>query len=148
MRESCSCILMAILSKTLSFYTMSVSIAVYGVSSQVQWLLQLHCADKVARCIVLDILRDIHILVGARIRTYLDSQKLGLKNLVCLVFILCWFLSPFLGKKKGVKGVICSQDPCVFFSSVYVLLNVVVYLGGFCSCKKHKHQWHVNHIAN
>lgn len=52
------------------------------------------------------------------------------------------------GEKKGGKGVICSQDPCVFFSSVYVVLNVVVYLGGFCSCKKHKHQWHVNHIAN
>lgn len=35
-----------------------------------------------------------------------------------------------------------------FFSSVYVVLNVVVFiLGVFCSCIKHKHQWHVNHVA-
>lgn len=36
-----------------------------------------------------------------------------------------------------------------FFSSVYVVLNVVFYLRGFFrSCIKHKHQWHVNHVAN
>lgn len=33
-----------------------------------------------------------------------------------------------LGKK--VTGVFCSQNPCVFFSSVYVVLNVVVLILG------------------
>lgn len=48
-------------------------------------------------------------------------------------------------------GLFCSQIPCVsFFSSAYVVLNVVVFILGFfffCSCTKHKHQWHVNHVA-
>lgn len=62
----------------------------------------------------------------------------------------CWFLT-VCGKR--VKGVLCSQNPCVFFSYVYVDLNVVVFIFGgvFClfgSCKEHKHQWHVNHVAN
>lgn len=39
----------------------------------------------------------------------------------------CWFLT-VCGKR--VKGVLCSQNPCVFFSYVYVDLNVVVFIFG------------------
>lgn len=75
-----------------------------------------------------------------------------------LCFISCWFLAPFwAGKERWVRMsfvhriLVCA---CVlfclgFFSSVYVVLNVVFYLRGFFrSCIKHKHQWHVNHVAN
>lgn len=65
--------------------------------------------------------------------------------LSCFLFLICsLILSQFWGTR--FKGVVCSQNPCVFLSSVYVVLNVV-YLRGFCSCIKHKHQWHVNHVA-
>lgn len=116
---------------------MSVSIAVYGMSSQVQWLLQLHCADKVARCIVLDTFeRYSHPGWCTYTNIWIqNSQKFVFKTPVCLVFgfILCLFLSPFWGKRG--KGVICSQNPCVFFSSVYVVLNVVFILGVFVPVK-------------
>lgn len=62
-----------------------------------------------------------------------------------LTIIFVVFLQ-FLG--RGVKGVFCSQNLCVFLS-VCVVLNVVLILGGFVfsSCTKHNHQWHVNHNA-
>lgn len=44
------------------------------------------------------------------------------------VFILLLVSYTFLG--RSVKGVFSSQNPCVFFSSVYVVLNVVVFILG------------------
>lgn len=76
---------------------MSVSIAVYGMSSRLQWLSRLHCAGNVARCIVLDFLRDnththTHILVSNNYTRfgYKIARNLVLRPLFlsCLYFVL------------------------------------------------------------
>lgn len=94
---------------------MSVSIAVYGMSSQVQWLLRLHCADKVARCYSPEyFLRDKHILVG--IHTYLD--KIAREFVLKPPLSHCLFASPFFrGNGARVSFVrrilVCFLDPCM-----------------------------------
>lgn len=61
------------------------------MSSQVQWLLLLHCADKVARCIVLDIFErythPAHILVGIHIHIWIQiARNLFFKPLFVMFF--------------------------------------------------------------
>lgn len=87
------------------------------MSSQVQWLLLLHCADKVARCVVLGfvffllILRHTHTLVW-----YMFGNKKS-KNIwflkLCHVFIL--LLVSYSFGDEG-QGYLLFKNPCVFFS--------------------------------
>lgn len=101
---------------------MSVSIAVYGMSSQVQWLLRLHCADKVARCIVLDIF-ERYTHPGWYTYTYIFGYKI-VRNLVFkppFVMFLFLFRVGFLHRFGG-KGVRVSfVHRIIVFVCVYVL---------------------------
>lgn len=80
---------MAILSETFLSYLHNVSIAVYGMSSQVQWLLQLHCADKVAKCTVLDSFERYTYIFGYKI-----GRSLVFKP-VCHVCFFCFWVVGF-----------------------------------------------------
>lgn len=97
--ESCSCIPMAIVSETI--YTLSVSIAVYGMSSQVQWLLHYTVQTRwldVQSCIMF---RHTNPWLASRIHTCLDLQRD--RNLVFkpLFFFHCFlfrFPTPVWGR--------------------------------------------------
>lgn len=82
------------------------------MSSQVQWLLLLHCADKLARCIVWDIFERYTDPGWYTYILHKNSQKVGFKP-VCHVLFGCVFLSHF-GEEGCRVSFMFTESMCVF----------------------------------
>lgn len=78
---------------------------------KVQWLLLLHCADKVARCIVLDV-SDRYTLLGWSTDTHIRIHTARAFGLFSFGFY-CWFLTVFGKKVKGC--LLFTESSCVCF---------------------------------
>lgn len=75
------------------------------MSSQVQWLLLLHCADKVARCIVLGIIFFLLILRHTHTPWFgicLETKSLKNCFLKPMFLFYCWFLTVLGTRVRGV----------------------------------------------
>lgn len=86
------------------------------MSSQVQWLLLLHCADKVARCIVQGIIFFLFILRHTHTPWFgicLETKSLEKLFFKTRVFIL--LLVSYSFGDEG-QGCLLFKNPCVFFS--------------------------------